>query len=341
MQVVFRADASIDIGTGHVMRCLTLADALRARGANCRFISRAYPGNLIENIRRRGFAVNVLPIVDIEEVQQTLSVLGESVDWLVVDHYALDADWEREMRPEVGRVLVIDDLANRPHCAEVLLDQNLGRTAEDYAGLLPSTCRLCIGPTYALLRPEFAELRAASLARRAGGQIRQLLISMGGVDKDNATGAALTALQGCALPVDCKIVVVMGAHAPWREAIASQLADLPWATDLLVDVSDMAALMAASDLAIGAAGTSAWERCCVGLPTLTVVLADNQRDGAMALAEAGCIELLGEFAVGFNDMPKKLAALLMPGRLGVMQEACAGLTDGLGVERLAAELCDG
>lgn len=359
MQVAFRADASLAIGTGHVMRCLTLADALRERGAVCRFITRELPGNLIDGIRQRGYAVVVLPppaaayappptpahaawlgVPAALDAGQTLAALGNGVDWLVLDHYALDADWEAILRPACRRLLVIDDLADRPHLADLLLDQNLGRQAADYDALLPAGCRRLIGPSHALLRPEFAARRAASLARRQSGGLRQLLVSMGGVDKDNATGAALAALPPGLLPAACRIVVVLGPHAPWRDAVAAQVGELPWPAELRVAVADMATLIADSDLAIGAAGTSAWERCCLGLPTLTAVLAANQAAGAAALQAAGCVERLGDPAAGFPDLPEKLAGLLAPGRLAAMQAAGAALTDGGGASRLAAEMLD-
>lgn len=358
MQVAFRTDASLEIGTGHVMRCLTLADALRERGAVCRFVCRELPGNLIADIRLRGYQTLVLPSPTFSytppvvapahaawlcvpaalDAEETLAALGAGVDWLVLDHYAVDAAWESALLPACQRMLVIDDLADRPHLADMLLDQNLGRRDADYEALLPAGCRRLIGPAHALLRPEFAASRAASLARRQAGKLRQVLISMGGVDKDNATGAALAALPLGLLPSDCRIIVVMGAHAPWRDVVATQVEDLPWPSEMRVAVADMATLIADSDLAIGAAGTSAWERCCLGLPTLTVVLADNQQSGAAALQAAGCVELLGKKAAGFDGLPEKLAAMLTPSRLVAMQVACAALTDGLGARRVAVEM---
>ncbi|MEO0316126.1 MAG: UDP-2,4-diacetamido-2,4, 6-trideoxy-beta-L-altropy ranose hydrolase [Pseudomonadota bacterium] len=358
MQVAFRTDASLEIGTGHVMRCLTLADALRERGAACRFVCRELPGNLIAEIRQRGYQAHVLPspttayyrpaaapahaawlgVTPALDAEQTLAALGAGVDWLVLDHYAVDAGWESLLRPACQRLLVIDDLAERPHLADLLLDQNLGRRAADYEALLPAGCRRLIGPAHALLRPEFAARRAASLARRQAGKLRQVLVSMGGIDKDNATGAVLAALPLGLLPGDCRIIVVMGAHAPWRDAVAAQVADLPWPAEMRVSVADMAMLIADSDLAIGAAGTSAWERCCLGLPSLTAVLAANQQSGAAALQAAGCVELIGKTASGFEDLPEKLAVVLAPGRLVAMQAACAALTDGLGASRLAVEM---
>lgn len=358
MQVAIRTDASLEIGTGHVMRCLTLADALRERGAVCRFVCRDLPGNLIADIRRRGYQTVVLPsptvsytppvtapahaawlcVPEALDAEQTLAALGVGVDWLVLDHYAVDAGWESVLRPAYRRLLVIDDLAERPRLADLLLDQNLGRRAADYDALLPASCQRLIGPAHALLRPEFAAHRAASLVRRQAGTLSQLLVSMGGIDKDNATGAVLAALLPSLLPSDCRIIVVMGQHAPWREAVAAQVADLPWLAEMRVSVANMATLIAESDLAIGAAGTSAWERCCLGLPTLTAVLAANQLSGATALQSAGCVELLSDAANGFENLPEKLAVLLAPGRLAAMQAACAALTDGLGASRLAVEM---
>jgi len=313
MNIVFRADASIDIGTGHVVRCLTLADALRDRGgANCRFVSRACDGHLIDRVRARGY--DVLPLAEPDvptcrsnvverarpahaawlatdfdtDGRQTAEAIGIApIDWLVVDHYALDASWESRLRARCRHLMVIDDLADRPHDCDLLLDQNLGRTVEDYAALVPQGCEVLAGPRYALLRPEFAELRERALSRREAPNLGQLLITMGGVDKDDVTSRVLRALRSVALPSDCRLIVVMGPSAPWLDTVRAVAHTLPWPTEVLVDVSDMARLMAEADLAIGAAGSTSWERCCLGLPSLLVVLADNQIRIADALEAFG------------------------------------------------------
>ncbi|MFH0934731.1 MAG: UDP-2,4-diacetamido-2,4,6-trideoxy-beta-L-altropyranose hydrolase, partial [Pseudomonadota bacterium] len=295
--ILIRTDASLDIGTGHVMRCLTLAEALREQGASCRFVCRAHPGNLIDLIRQRGFVVHSLPSdpdwqprstepahaawlgadwqADAEQTK--VSAGGTAIDWLIVDHYALDGRWESALRGHSGKIMVIDDLADRVHDCDLLLDQNLGRNAEDYAALVPGGCTLLVGAKYALLRPEFSAQREYSLARRSAPQLKHLLITMGGVDKDDVTGKVLDALRVCTLPADCRISVVMGPHAPWLAQVRERAANMPWPTMVLVNISDMARLMADSDLAIGAAGCTSWERCCLGLPSLMMVLADNQR----------------------------------------------------------------
>jgi UDP-2,4-diacetamido-2,4,6-trideoxy-beta-L-altropyranose hydrolase len=306
IRAVFRADASVVIGTGHVMRCLTLADALRTRGAQCRFVVRALPGHLGGRIEERGYPVALLPapaaatVLPVgppdhagwagvswqQDLAETRAVVS-AVDWLIVDHYAFDARWERGMAEDAGRIMVIDDLADRPHSASLVLDQNLGRTGRDYDGLVPDACRRLIGPRYALLRPEFAALRVASLARRGVAGVRHLVIAMGGMDAVDATSTVLRALIWADLPAGLRLSVVMGSRAPSLARVRALATRMPWSTDVRVDVRDMAALMAEADLAIGAGGGMTWERCCLGLPGIIVETAANQANAVAAMERAG------------------------------------------------------
>jgi UDP-2,4-diacetamido-2,4,6-trideoxy-beta-L-altropyranose hydrolase len=360
LEIGLRADASLNIGTGHVMRCLTLAEELRRRGAVCRFICREHSGHLIGYIRERGFEVLVLPnatpsealaaraaedyaawlgtdlATDAAQARQALG--GRRLDWLVVDHYALDESWERLMRPMARHILVIDDLANRRHDCEVLLDQNLGRTARDYAGQLPATGTVLAGPRYALLRPEFAALHAQALQRRTPTRVRQLLVTLGGVDKDNVTLSVLEVLATSELPADCRIVVVMGAGAPGLQSVRDFAGRASSRIELRVNEKDMAALMATSDAAIGAAGGTAWERCCLGLPTLVVMMAENQRAGAMALKASGAALLADAGLPLAEGLRAQLPGLLDPQRLSQMQAACVSMVDGDGTRRVVEEL---
>jgi len=280
-----------------------------------------------------------LGVSQARDAQQMIEALaGERPDWLVVDHYGLDAEWERRLRPYVERMMVIDDLADRHHECDLLLDQNLGRKPAEYVGLVPDKCQLLIGPQYALLRPEFAALREYSLQRRKEPHLKRLLVTMGGVDQSNATGKVLEALKECPLPADCQITVVMGVRAPWLESVRSLAATLPWRTEVLVDVTDMARLMADSDLAIGAAGSTSWERCCLGLPTLMLVLADNQLAGANALHKIGAALSLGDPAA----LPQTLASALrslLAGRLMIeMSHVACTITDGQGSSRVVQQV---
>ncbi|MFN4238224.1 MAG: UDP-2,4-diacetamido-2,4,6-trideoxy-beta-L-altropyranose hydrolase [Vogesella sp.] len=342
------------------MRCLTLADALAANGADCRFICRAHEGNLIAFIRAKGYLVHELPVVaqdntvslpgaepacqpepvhahwlgatqaqDAEACAMLLS--QQRADWLIVDHYGIDARWQQALAPYYHRLMVIDDLADRQHLCHLLLDQTYGRQAEDYRPLVPADCQVLAGAHYALLRPEFAALRQYSLQRRATPAMRRLLLNMGGVDKDNATGQVLQALRHTALPPDCQITVVMGPTAPWRQQVAEQARTMPWPTQVLAGVSNMAQLMAESDLAIGAAGATSWERCCLALPTVMVTLAENQLTIANNLSTSGAADL-----ILLTDL-QDLATVSLFGNLDALAEMsvrAAAVTDGLGVLRV-------
>jgi UDP-2,4-diacetamido-2,4,6-trideoxy-beta-L-altropyranose hydrolase len=309
LKVAFRADASVQIGIGHVVRCLALADALAVKGAQCTFICREHSGNLIEHIRSKGHDVYGLPLghgvdadlghsawlgatqtQDLEACCPVLAALQPH--WLVVDHYALDACWEVEACKVCTNLMVIDDLADRHHVCNLLLDQTFGRETKDYQALVSENCTLLCGSNYALLRPEFAALRSYSLQRRKHPQLKHLLVTMGGVDKGNVTTQVLNALRDCPLPGDCSITVVMGGTAPWLADVQQQAKTMPWPTTVRVAVNNMAQLMADSDLAIGAAGGTSWERCCLGLPTIMLVLAENQNAVAVGLAKAGASVVL-------------------------------------------------
>ncbi|MDO9313078.1 MAG: UDP-2,4-diacetamido-2,4,6-trideoxy-beta-L-altropyranose hydrolase [Burkholderiaceae bacterium] len=362
MNVVIRADASLLMGTGHVMRCLTLADALTAQGADCQFICREHQGNLIEQIRHKGYRTHALPVVaeaglsvrgtrhpahaawlgssQEQDATDCALILAEAKpDWLIVDHYALDARWERALKPCYCQLMVIDDLADRPHACDVLLDQTFGRHAEDYRAWVPAGCQLLCGSQYALLRPEFAALRPYSLERRTKPQLRQLLITMGGVDKDNATGQVLEALRACPLPAECQIKVVMGSTAPWMTEVNKQALTMPWSTNVMVGVSDMARLMADSDLAIGAAGATSWERCCLGLPTIMVVQAQNQHKVAHGLELAGAVQVVNDPEEIPDRLPVLLNGLLSsPTLLAEMGGAASRIADGRGVATVIQHL---
>ncbi len=360
MRIAFRADASLQIGTGHVMRCLTLADALRVRGAQSTFICRPHAGHLLDLIKQRGHkAIALSPADDAfiapadpfhakwlgtdwaSDAAQTSQALGEQVvDWLVVDHYALDRRWEQALRPLTRRIMAIDDLADRPHDCAMLLDQNLGRQAKDYGGLLSRHTQTLIGPTYALLRPEFVQWREYSLQRRTQQQLKNVLITMGGVDQANATGQVLDALTHCELPADLRITVVMGPTAPWLGQVQAQATAMTRHTQVLAGVSNMAQLMAESDLCIGAAGGSAWERCALGLPTLVLILAANQNSGAMALQShdaawvaADAQQLMTQMSALFNKETQKTA-------LQKMSQSAAKLAAGNGASQLVELLLE-
>ncbi len=372
MKAAFRVDASLQIGSGHVMRCLTLAEALREKGVQCHFISREHPGHLLQLIHERDFILTMLPqsiFIPVDhlengnilaadpahaawlgcdwqtDAEQTRAVLADyQPDWLVVDHYALDQRWEKALKLNSRKLMVIDDLADRPHQCDLLLDQNVGRQIGDYTNLVPPECKVIVGPQYALLRPEFATLRSYSLKRRLQPVLKNILITMGGVDQPNATGLVLQTLKHCRLPEDCRISIVMGLQAPWLKQVQALAKDMPWPIDVLVNINDMAQRMADSDLAIGAAGSTSWERCCLGLPSLMIVLADNQSSVAQALQAAKAAQLLG----GLSDIEMKLplaidALTTLHNSQQILWDtsmAAAALTDGLGLHKILKTMQD-
>jgi UDP-2,4-diacetamido-2,4,6-trideoxy-beta-L-altropyranose hydrolase len=314
MRVFFRVDASTEIGTGHVMRCLTLADALLKRGAHCSFLCREHLGNLVDLIRGRGHEVYALPLSAqavagpeqgtsgyaawlgadwATDVQQTLAAInGRIADWLVVDHYAVDARWEKQIRTFCRNLLVIDDLADRPHDCDLLLDQNWLGSEPDlrYERLIPSHGRKLLGPQHALLSPEYAQLRA--LASERDGIIRRVLVFMGGADPSNQTSKVLEALAHPALS-SLVVDVVIGVSHPDPAKVQKSVAGRP-GTILYQGVPSLAALMVHADLMIGAGGTTTWERMCLGLPAIVIGIAQNQKDICAALMAAEYIRFLGE-----------------------------------------------
>ena len=362
MNVVFRVDASIQMGTGHVMRCLTLADALKNQGAECYFICREHPGNLIGLIVQRGYHVDVLSYTDLSQERELqnhiiglahASWLGSTQkedsclcnpilealkpDWLIIDHYALDVRWEKALRPYCKKVMVIDDLADREHDCDLLLDQTFGRDLKDYIARVPVSCEILCGAEYALLRPEFSQWREYSLERRGNSQLKHLLINLGGVDKDNITTQILIALKQCALPSKLKITVVMGGTAPWIKEVRQQAQDMPWTTEVVVGVNNMAELMAKSDLAIGAAGSTSWERCCLGLPCIVICLAENQKKVIHILEESGAAILCGlEDSINSKFLNSKFEYAKKNLPKLIKNSIC--IVDGLGVNRVVDKI---
>jgi UDP-2,4-diacetamido-2,4,6-trideoxy-beta-L-altropyranose hydrolase len=344
LNVVFRADASVTAGSGHVMRCLTLADALTRRGAECRFICREEVGHLLELVRQRGHVPLALPAGDGAcgecnwrlDVTQTRGALGgRECDWLVVDHYELGREWEGEIRSAVGRLLAIDDIG-RSHVCDLLLDQNLGNpTHARYTQSRIGASDLLLGPEFALVGREFAELRPRALSRR-DGSLRRLLLSMGGSDLGNETVKALAGISaGDASRWDLDIVI--GASNPNRHSLEEACASLAKAT-LHVQTSKMAELMVLADCAVGAGGSTSWERCCLGLPALVTVMSSNQLPIAEALARAGAHSIMGwNLGLTASDYAIALEGLTTE-RLREMSEAAAAICDGRGAERVAERL---
>jgi len=361
LNITFRTDASLQIGTGHVMRCLTLASALRDRGAECRFVCREHSGHLLDLIRKHGFDAIGLPLqysdaylipetdakplahsawlstdwaTDAEQTK--VSIGGSVVDLLIVDHYALDARWESAMRSQCRKLMVIDDIADRPHDCDLLLDQNLfSDMAERYIGKIPANCGQMLGPHYALLQPIYAELHARVPPRE--GEVRRILIYFGGADANNLTGmavAACLALERENLALD----IVINPSNPHAETIRCQIEGHNKIA-LHEGLPSLAPLMAQADLAIGAGGATSWERCCLGLPSIVITLAANQTPIAQELDRLGLIQWLGDASeINESTLLNCLRDLCITGLSSDWSDRCQQRVDGGGVGRVASIL---
>ena len=323
MTVVFRVDASAQIGVGHLMRCLTLADHLNQKGLACHFIIRKQLGSLEKLVVARGHTLHLLPeIIKDDEIVSPTTVNNQSgkvlnykswltggwtrdaeeclkiisyikPGWLIVDHYAIDDRWEKVFLDVCENILVIDDLANRKHKCSLLLDQTFMQSPDKYLSLVPAGAEVLCGSQYALLRPQFAATRELSLARRNPPKLDRLLITMGGADKTNITSEVLATLKYSDLASISQTTVVMGFAAPWVDDIRVQADAMPYATSVLVGVEDMAVLMAEHDLVICAAGSTVWECCCLGLPSILIVAAENQKENCKILASHNVVQMIG------------------------------------------------
>lgn len=314
MHVFVRVDSSILIGSGHLMRCLTLAEGLRAKGADVVFICRDHPGNLCALIGKKGFTCHLLPrpthtpaIIDDDysswigngweadafETKVIINSYPKDKRLLVIDHYGIDYRWEKMLRPFVDRIFVIDDLANRKHDCDFLLDQNLYEDMHcRYCGLVPANCRLFLGPAYALIRSEFRQAKARM--KKRDGQIHRILIFFGGSDPTNETMKAIEAIELLGRPAII-VDVVVGLNNKNRESIEDRCRKMK-NVNYYCQTENMAVLMAEADLAIGAGGITTWERCYMELPALVCTIAENQKKVAEYLNRLGIIKWLGSNA---------------------------------------------
>lgn len=314
MNVAFRVDASLELGLGHVMRSLTLADALRATGASVTFVTRGGDGSGVSLVERRGYdLIELAPVAYAherlaapldEEIAASLDAFTAigPLDLLIIDQYALGAEYERAMRTATRRIVAIDDLANRIHACDVLLDQNMSALdAHRYDGLLPHDCVRLFGPAYALLRPEFEAAGRAVRSERE--RVERIVISFGGFDARDVTSCAVRAVVR-ALGEDIGIDVLLSPAAPHAAAVAERCAALPNARMLPFDVN-VASVMANADLGVGAGGTTVWERAYLGLPSIVLTVAENQRPSVARCAQVGMLRWIGDTA---DDDEERLTA---------------------------------
>ena len=362
---LIRCDASLSMGSGHVMRCRTLARDLQTRGAHITFLCRRQPGNLI-GLLKKEFSVLDLPERKLascwglegrslygawlgcsqeEDAADCLQAINQAgirdASWLVVDHYGLDAKWETQLLEGLAcdsppRLLVIDDLADRPHQADLLLDQNFyaDSTEGRYSDLVPQHCNKMLGPQYALLGPEYAQLHSLVPHRT---ELRRVLVFFGGVDPDNLTSKALEVLMDSSL-AHLAVDVVLGHQSIHRQSVTDTVKRRDGIT-LHSPLPSLAGLISRADVTIGAGGTTTWERCCLGCPSILTVVADNQLELANALKEEGLATVIDNSPESYaNDCFDAITNFLDPKSLSTSSQLIRNYCQGDGANIIARNL---
>jgi UDP-2,4-diacetamido-2,4,6-trideoxy-beta-L-altropyranose hydrolase len=329
-RIVFRCDGGTALGGGHVMRCLVLAHNFADRGWDVGFAASAETFASVVALDQSAVERAVLPSQAEAEPAVIAERWSDGTDVLVVDHYQRDAAFERTLRPWARRIVVIDDLADRAHDADVLVDA-AAKDEGAYRELTPAGCRILVGPAFAIVHRAFREARAKALARRDGRRVRRVFVGFGQIDAPNATMSALTALDAAGFTG--QVDVVLGRGAPHLRQVQAQTHDR---VRVYVDSHDVAALMTDADLAIGGGGVTAWERCCLGLPSVLIGIAGNQSSTTARIVSVGAGIDAGR--VG-PDTEGRIAEALRrlldddPHR-PAMARAAAALVDGEGAERI-------
>ncbi len=360
--ILFRVDASTEIGTGHVMRCLAVGREMLRAGVTCVFVCRYLPEALRGALADAGMVVVKLPadtqapsalvgdiyakwlgVPQTEDAEHTITAVSEMAQkngppmLIAVDHYALNTVWETRVSQQFDTpVFVIDDLSNREHNCAGLLDTTFGKSEVDYRALVPQDCHFFVGAQYALLRPEFKRVRASVLAARdegfaKGKAVERVLVALGGADKDNATALCLEALNAVTARTPFHVDVLVGAAYPFLDKLNRDAEAYRFSMTIHSNVSDVTPLLASADLAIGAAGSSTWERCRLGVPTVNVVIAENQMTIARNLTQAGAV-------VPLNDLWTQTADAIASDILQLLFDEVAPRQR---LSQRAREICDG
>lgn len=346
---VFRVDASRELGMGHLERCLTLARAMKAVGIDVHFISSDCGFQYYKKIRNQSFKLSILKsninnfgLFDSEDdANQTLEILKNiPAKILVVDHYGIGKSWEEKIRNNVCYLIVIDDLANRTHYCDALIDQNVGKKNRDYEKLVNSKAKLFIGPEYALLRNEFIDHRR-KLSEAAGGVTLfdsedelKILISMGGVDSNNITGRIVAILSTMTIEEKVSFSVLIGQNFPYESDLVRQLRNFPHQITIYKEVDQIADFVHDHCMAIGSGGISALERCSLGIPSILVVLAENQVRGVMAMESIGAAIAICQLECLDLDLPQAIVKMLNRKTRESLREKSMSLVDCYGINRV-------
>jgi UDP-2,4-diacetamido-2,4,6-trideoxy-beta-L-altropyranose hydrolase len=350
MIIVIRVDASNQLGTGHVMRCIVLAEKLRKRKIECIFICRNYEGNLADKITSHQFRVHLLPVLNsgkegaydsgfdwkIDATQTELLLKEICPSWMIVDHYFIDHKWQKFLSDNYEYLMVIDDLANRKHNCDILLDQNLYKDLlARYEDKVPENCIKLLGPDYALLQDRYAEARLQAKSRSQ--PVNNLFIFFGGIDLFDLTELTLESLIELDIPFK-RIDVVLSKKSPNYKKIEEKISNIPSAI-LHSDLPSLSSLIVKADIAIGAGGSTNWERFCLGLPSLVVTLADNQRELNRDLHDMGLIKLIADVSdIKVDQISIAIKHVLNTNDLESWSRHCMSICSGQGAGIVADEI---
>lgn len=341
MRILIRVDASLDIGGGHFMRCFMLAQALSKKGHAITFASIFLPEYFLKMLQNEGFnylnleksVVNLLCLDEVLDAKNLISLAGPRAwNWVIVDHYSLSSIWELQIRSVAKKIFSIDDLANRKHNCDLLLDQNYEDNSR-YTSIVNQDCELLLGPKYALLNPELQNYKNFYKIR----ELKRVLIYFGASDRSNLTGKTLHILSGDEFK-HLYVDVVYGIHYQFLGSLKNMASNRGRAI-LYGPQPHLGKLMQCADLAIGAGGVSNWERLCIGLPSIVIAIAENQVKISKNLGEIGLISYLGSLEdVSELDISSALRNLCAKNHLAEVQTACQELCDGLGVSRVVERM---
>jgi UDP-2,4-diacetamido-2,4,6-trideoxy-beta-L-altropyranose hydrolase len=346
------------------MRCVTLAEKLRGSGANCFFVCKDHLGNYISFIRSLKFDVfelavqRELPLAagsmpdsgtyyghwlgsdwKFDAAQTILKIKNIRVDLIIVDHYAIDYRWENELKTLGLLIMVIDDLANRPHTCDLLLDQNLGGKRAMYENHITADTEVLAGPKYSLLRQEFFHARLKKLSSNENRRANRVLVTMGAIDKDDWTGQVIDSISKLSYFSELEITVVLGLNAPWKEIITRRVKSFTNVM-LLVNPSSMSDLMTKNDVAISAGGSTLWELCCLGLPTTIIVTAENQTKTARRLERLGAALLIDKKNLLTSTLAHLDSLLNDSFRRQLLSSNSSKIIDGQGCDRVINAMKD-
>ena len=338
----FRVDASLEIGYGHIMRCLTMANELSNRSCKSFFICTKLDKNLSSQIKAMGHEVFEISKgynnefeseIDCISTQKIIDSLN--IDWLILDHYLIDHKWEECFSISGVKIMVIDDLANRKHLCNILLDCNLGKTPESYHQLVPTKSRVLCGAKYSIVRDEFLLARNKSLSIRSNKkELRNILINIGASDPANLTEDVLKKLSSNKYIKQFSISVILSSISPHLDSISSVISDLGLTVKIFHDVKNMSNILLEQDLVIGSVGVSAWERCVMGVPSISLVAANNQLDGAKALHNSGATIVIDQSFNNNFSLHDAIDFYMNKKNLVSASKLSAKLVDGNGIKRI-------